>query len=142
MFCGKLSMIYYNYTYNLISYHIPRAFLKPTQNLVVLLEEIGGNPDGIQIVTVNRDTICIIIDENDPPHASSWKRKDGTIRTVVDDAIPSAHLQCPDSKQIVQVEFASYGNPFGACGRFGLGNCSSPISQKIVQEVSLYVSQI
>ncbi|KAF3440327.1 hypothetical protein FNV43_RR18611 [Rhamnella rubrinervis] len=115
-------------------YHIPRAFLKPTQNLVVLLEEIGGNPDGIQIVTVNRDTICIIIDENDPPHASSWKRKDGTIRTVVDDAKPSAHLQCPDSKQIVQIEFASYGNPFGACGRFSLGNCSSPISQKIVQE--------
>lgn len=104
---------------------------------MVLLEEMGGNPDGIQIVTVNRDTICIFIDENHPPHAGSWKSKDGTIQTVVEDAKPGAYLKCPDNKRIAQIEFASYGNPFGACGRFSLGNCSSPITHKIVQEVYL-----
>ncbi|XP_015868171.2 beta-galactosidase 13 [Ziziphus jujuba] len=114
-------------------YHIPRAFLKPTANLVVLLEEIGGNPDGIEILTANRDTICSFITENHPPNVNSWKREDGKIQNIAGDAKPRAFLRCPANKRIVQVQFASYGNPSGFCGHFSRGNCSSPFSQKLVQ---------
>ncbi|KAK9735545.1 hypothetical protein RND81_04G211700 [Saponaria officinalis] len=34
-------------------YHIPRSFLKPTENLLVMLEEIGGNPLGITVDTIS-----------------------------------------------------------------------------------------
>lgn len=104
---------------------------------MVLLEEIGGNPDGIEILTANRDTVCSFITDNHPPNVNSWKRVDNKIQTVAGDAKPRAFLRCPANKRIVQVQFASYGNPSGACGRYSLGNCSSPFSQKLVQGVSL-----
>ncbi|XP_074307940.1 beta-galactosidase 6 isoform X2 [Silene latifolia] len=34
-------------------YHVPRSFLKPTENLVVVLEEIGGDPLGISVDTIS-----------------------------------------------------------------------------------------
>ncbi|KAJ7944137.1 Beta-galactosidase [Quillaja saponaria] len=55
-------------------YHIPRAFIKPTKNLMVVLEEIGGDPYRIKLLTVNRDTICGYLTEYDPPNVKSWKR--------------------------------------------------------------------
>lgn len=110
--------------------------MKPTDNLLVVLEEIGGNPDGIQILTVNRDTICGFITERHPLDVKSWKGDGGTIRTVVDDVKPAAHLMCPDSKEIVQVDFASYGNPSGACGSYTAGNCTAANSKKIVEQVT------
>ncbi|KAL9233365.1 hypothetical protein vseg_008379 [Gypsophila vaccaria] len=34
-------------------YHIPRSFLKPSENLLVLLEEIGGDPSRISVDTIS-----------------------------------------------------------------------------------------
>lgn len=34
-------------------YHIPRAFLKPSGNLLVVLEEEGGDPLGISLNTIS-----------------------------------------------------------------------------------------
>ncbi|CAN6360015.1 unnamed protein product [Urochloa humidicola] len=34
-------------------YHIPRHFLKPQENILVLLEETGGNPKEITVNTVS-----------------------------------------------------------------------------------------
>ncbi|OAP00926.1 hypothetical protein AXX17_AT4G30140 [Arabidopsis thaliana] len=31
-------------------YHVPRSWLKPTNNLVIVLEEWGGEPNGISLV--------------------------------------------------------------------------------------------
>lgn len=31
-------------------YHVPRSWLKPTKNLMVVFEELGGNPWKISIV--------------------------------------------------------------------------------------------
>lgn len=117
------------------SYHVPRAFAKPSDNLLVLFEENGGNPEGIKIVTVARDVLCSYITQYHPPHVKSWKRENSVIHTVVDDLKPKAHLTCPNHKVIVRVDFASFGNPFGACGSYTLGSCTSPNSKKIVEQV-------
>ncbi|KAL5752456.1 hypothetical protein ACOSQ2_022963 [Xanthoceras sorbifolium] len=118
-------------------YHIPRAFLKPTNNLLVIFEEMGGNIDGVEILIVDRNTICSYIDETHPARINKWKKEDTFIATVVDDTRKSATLMCAENKEIVKVDFASYGNPFGACGNFILGNCSAPNTMKIVEQYCL-----
>ncbi|KAK4377367.1 hypothetical protein RND71_003663 [Anisodus tanguticus] len=110
-------------------YHIPRAFLKPTNNLLVIFEETGGHPETIEVQTVNRDTICSIITEYHPPHVKSWERSGTDFVAVVEDLKSGAHLTCPDNKIIEKVEFASYGNPDGACGNFFNGKAGSQRSQ-------------
>lgn len=112
--------------------------MKPTGNLLVLLEEIGGNPEGIRIMTVNRDVICSYMPETHPPRAKSWKSKGGVMKTIADDLRPKAHLTCPDGKQITRIEFASYGDPLGACGNLVIGNCTAANSQQIVEKVCLF----
>ncbi|XP_052184799.1 beta-galactosidase 13-like [Diospyros lotus] len=115
-------------------YHIPRAYLKPTKNLLVILEETGGNPTGIEILVVNRDTICSFITENHPPDVKSWDKTGEGLQTVVESVKSGAHLSCPGEKVMKQIDFASFGNPYGSCGSFGLGNCTSPNSLKVVEQ--------
>ncbi|XP_074325969.1 beta-galactosidase 13-like [Apium graveolens] len=117
-------------------YHIPREFLKPKKNLLVVFEEVGGKPENITIMTVNRDTICSLISEVTPPSVKSWERKENELRKVllVEDMKAGARLTCPDDKVIVDVEFASFGDPIGACGMFSLGTCHSPNSMSVVLE--------
>ncbi|KAI4325420.1 hypothetical protein MLD38_030823 [Melastoma candidum] len=118
-------------------YHIPRAYIKPTNNLLVILEEIGGSPDGIKILTVNRDMICSYITESHPANVKSWETKAGKFNPVSEGTKPTTDLQCPGKKNVVRVEFASYGNPSGSCGDYIPGNCSSGSAQKIVEQYCL-----
>ncbi|KMT01405.1 hypothetical protein BVRB_9g214140 [Beta vulgaris subsp. vulgaris] len=115
-------------------YHIPRAFLKAKDNLLVIFDESGGNIDTVQIETVNRDIICSYVGEDMPPSVMSWKRDEGEFLAAIDDLRPKASLECPKNKVISRVEFASFGNPNGVCGYFLLGNCSSPLTQNIVEQ--------
>nr|XP_017217998.1 PREDICTED: beta-galactosidase 13-like [Daucus carota subsp. sativus] len=115
-------------------YHIPRAFLKPTKNLVVVFEEAGGIPHNITILTVNRDTICTFLRETTPPSVHQFERKDNQLRPIVDDLKVGARLECPPGKVMQRVEFASFGDPVGACGMYSQGKCHSPNSQKVVEE--------
>ncbi|CAN4107357.1 unnamed protein product [Withania somnifera] len=105
-------------------YHIPRSFLKPTNNLLVVFEETG-------------DTICGIITEYHPPNVKNWERCGSQFRAVVEDLKTGARLTCPDDNVIEKVEFASYGNPDGACGNLYLGNCTSPNSVKVAEKYCL-----
>ncbi|CAM8987227.1 unnamed protein product [Rhodiola kirilowii] len=115
-------------------YHVPRSFLKPKNNLLVIFEEEGGNPAEIDIMTVNRDTICSFISEVNPPHVKSWARRNSHIKPVVDEASARAHLKCPEGKVVVSIGFASFGNPSGVCGKFTMGNCNSPISRNLAEK--------
>ncbi|CAM8981344.1 unnamed protein product [Rhodiola kirilowii] len=115
-------------------YHVPRAFIKPKDNLLVVLEEEGGDPEQIDIFTVNRNIICSYITEFHPPNVKSWGRRNSKIRPVVDEVKSKAHLRCPNNKVIVKIEFASFGDPYGACGSYTLGNCTSPVSQQVVEQ--------
>jgi len=115
-------------------YHIPRAFLKPKNNLLVIFEETGGKPDKIEIQTVNRDTICSVITEYHPPNVKNWERKDNKFRAIVDPVKTGSHLSCPDNKVMNAIEFASFGDPDGACGYFYQGKCDSPKAFKVVEQ--------
>lgn len=109
--------------------------MKPTKNLVVVFEETGGTPANITFATANRDTICSFISEVTPPAVRNWERKENKLRPVVDELKAGARLICPDDKVIKAVDFASFGDPIGACGMYTLGECHSPNSQKVVEEV-------
>ncbi|CAI0445309.1 unnamed protein product [Linum tenue] len=119
-------------------YHIPRSFLKRGRNLMVILEEEEGtNPEKIEILTVYRDIICSDTTENHIPAVKSWARKQGKILSVVNKVRAEARLRCPFQKRIVSVEFASFGDPYGTCGSYTRGNCSSPLSKFIIQKLCL-----
>ncbi|KAI8554079.1 hypothetical protein RHMOL_Rhmol05G0069700 [Rhododendron molle] len=118
-------------------YHIPRAYLKNGKNLLVVFEETGGNPLGIKVLTVNRDTICSIVTENYPPNVDSWKLSGDQLKAVVDDPKTESQLTCPNGKVIKSVAFASFGDPSGMCGTFAEGKCNSPNSKKVVEQYCL-----
>ncbi|KAH0994172.1 hypothetical protein GBA52_005655 [Prunus armeniaca] len=116
-------------------YHIPRSFIKPTQNILVVLEEQPAKPKHIEILTVNRDTICSFITEYHPPNVKSWARQDSVFRPVLDVIRSSADIKCPNKKKVVAVEFASFGDPpAGYCGSYVLGKCNSPVSKEVVKQ--------
>lgn len=119
-----------------IRYHIPRSFLKPKDNLLVIFEEEAVSPDKIAILTVNRDTICSLITENHPPNIKSFASKNQKLE-MGENLTPEAFITCPDQKKITAVEFASFGDPSGFCGNFTMGKCNAPSSKKIVEQVEL-----
>ncbi|AES89386.1 beta-galactosidase-like protein [Medicago truncatula] len=118
-------------------YHIPRSFLKPKDNLLVIFEEEAISPDKIAILTVNRDTICSFITENHPPNIRSFASKNQKLERVGENLTPEAFITCPDQKKITAVEFASFGDPSGFCGSFIMGKCNAPSSKKIVEQLCL-----
>jgi hypothetical protein len=115
-------------------YHIPRSFIKPSDNLIVVLEEESRNPNETEILLVDRDTVCSFISEQAPPHVKSWKMKDSKFKPAVDIVRPAADIKCPKNKEIVAVDFASYGDPYGVCGKFFVGKCNAPIAKEVVEK--------
>ncbi|MCL7024181.1 hypothetical protein MKW94_007274 [Papaver nudicaule] len=120
-----------------VEYNIPRSYLKPSDNLLVIFEEEGGDIDGVSIVLVKRDTICSFVSEYHPPTVKSWARKDAKITALKDDLKPKAHLKCPNYKTMASIDFASFGNPTGVCGMITPGNCTSASTQKVVEQYCL-----
>lgn len=110
--------------------------MKPKDNLLVVFEETGGNPGKIEILKVNRDTICSIITEYHPPHIRTWERKNNQLRNITD-PVRAGHLTCPDNKVVEKVEFVSFGNAEGACGAFKVGTCDSPKAHEVVEKECL-----
>ncbi|GMI73372.1 beta-galactosidase 13 [Hibiscus trionum] len=118
-------------------YLIPRSYLQPTNNLIVILEEEKGDPTEVEILLANRDTICSFITEYHLPSVRLFQSKAGQLRVLENDLRPRAELSCPHQKQIVAVEFASFGDPFGSCGNYLVGNCTSPVSKQVVEKLCL-----
>ncbi|XP_011003430.1 PREDICTED: beta-galactosidase 16-like [Populus euphratica] len=97
-------------------YNIPRAFLKPTGNLLVLLEEEKGYPPGITVDTVSVTKVCGYASE---PHLSA------------------VQLSCPPKRNISSIIFASFGTPSGNCESFAIGNCHSSSSKANVEKACI-----
>lgn len=121
-------------------YHIPRSFLRPTGNTLVLLEE-EGNVDPLRI-TIDRVTItrvCGRISHSSLPPVLSWKAQNYNETSARLDTHhgrrPKVQLQCPIKSYITNVVFASYGNPLGDCRSTpALGSCHSSNSLDIVKK--------
>lgn len=111
-------------------YHVPREWLKPKGNLVIVFEEIGGDITGVSFWTQVVSTICARVFESDPPSNTD---DDGDDRASPN--VPELHLDCGTEHLITNIEFASFGVPSGRCGHFTMGDCHAPRSMEVVQEV-------
>ncbi|XP_074295162.1 beta-galactosidase 3-like isoform X1 [Silene latifolia] len=124
--CGKPSQRWY---------HVPRAWLKPRRNLLVVFEEMGGDPTKISIKKRSVSTVCAQISEYHPS-IKSWKLDtvESYGRTQEFRTRPKLHLQCASNQYISSIKFASFGTPLGTCGRFEQGKCHAPTSNSVIQK--------
>ncbi|CAL0321928.1 unnamed protein product [Lupinus luteus] len=123
--CGKPSQTLY---------HVPRSWLKPNGNILVLFEERGGDPTQISFATKDIQSLCAHVSETHPPPLDLWN-SDTESGTKVG---PVLSLKCSDHKQLISsIKFASYGTPLGTCGNFNHGHCSSNKAMSIVQKACI-----
>lgn len=123
----------------LFRYNVPRSFLKPRENLLVLLEEEIGYPLGISLDTISRTKVCGLVSESHLPPVCSWTRHNQSeeICQINSSRGPQVQLQCPPNTTISEISFASFGTPFGDCESQILGTCHSSDSRATVEKVSL-----
>ncbi|KAF5958261.1 hypothetical protein HYC85_005486 [Camellia sinensis] len=112
-------------------YHVPRSWLKPTQNLLVLFEELGGDPTKISLVKRSVTTVCADIPEYHPMiknwHIESYGKTQEFHK-------PKVHLHCGPGQFISSIKFASFGTPLGTCGSFQQGTCHASTSYSILEK--------
>lgn len=112
-------------------YHVPRSWLKPTQNLLVLFEELGGDASKISFMKRSVTTVCAEVSEHHPNiknwHIESQERPEEMSK-------PKVHLHCASGQSISAIKFASFGTPSGTCGNFQKGTCHAPTSQAVLEK--------
>ncbi|MBA0841023.1 hypothetical protein Goarm_003541, partial [Gossypium armourianum] len=124
--CGKPTQTWY---------HVPRSWLQASNNILVIFEEIGGNPFEISVKLRVPRILCAQMSESYYPPLREWLHLDLIDGKVsISDMKPQIHLQCEDGQIISSIEFASYGTPHGSCQNFSNGNCHSPNSLSVVSE--------
>ncbi|GAV87945.1 Glyco_hydro_35 domain-containing protein/Gal_Lectin domain-containing protein [Cephalotus follicularis] len=101
-------------------YHVPRSWLNPTGNLLVVLEELGGDPNGISLVRREIDSVCAYIYEWQPTLVNWQMQASGKVNKPLR---PKAHLSCGPGQKISSIKFASFGTPEGSCGSYRQGSC-------------------
>ncbi|XVE97989.1 hypothetical protein REPUB_Repub03eG0066600 [Reevesia pubescens] len=109
-------------------YHVPRSWVKPSGNLLVVFEEWGGDPSGIALVKRTTGSVCADIFEGQPTMKNWGMLASGKINR------PKAHLWCPPGQKISKINFASYGMPEGTCGSFREGSCHAHKSYDAFQK--------
>ncbi|GMY37244.1 beta-galactosidase 8-like [Fagus crenata] len=112
-------------------YHIPRTWVHPGENLLVLHEELGGDPSKISLLMRTGQEICAHVSEADPPPADSWKPN-----LQFMSQIPEVRLNCEQGWRISMINFASFGTPGGKCGTFTPGICHVNVTS-IVQQACI-----
>ncbi|KAM3360953.1 beta-galactosidase 16 [Capsicum galapagoense] len=123
-------------------YNVPRSFLKPEDNVLVLFEEEIGNPLNITIDTISITKVCAHVTESNPPPVISWS-KYGTSKDHKPSKRqkhgrrPKVYLNCPPRSNISKILFASFGSPSGNCDDYATGLCHSSNSKAIVEKACL-----
>lgn len=120
-------------------YHIPRSWLQLSNNLLVLFEEMRGDPFKISVKSRSTKTVCAKVSESYYSSLRNWRHSDFIDRNSENKMIPEMHLQCDHDHIISSIEFASYGNPRGGCQRFYQGQCHAPNSLALVSQVSMII---
>ncbi|KAL7117383.1 hypothetical protein ACP275_03G068700 [Erythranthe tilingii] len=113
-------------------YHVPRSWLRPTQNLIVLLEEIGGDASKIALVKRTTSSVCANAFEHHPTVAN-YQIESTAPQKMLRQA--RVHLSCGPGQSISAIKFASFGTPKGTCGSFQLGNCHSQNSNALIEKM-------
>ncbi|XLR12743.1 hypothetical protein S83_040681, partial [Arachis hypogaea] len=116
-------------------YHVPRSWLRASNNLLVILEETGGNPFAISVKLHSARTICAQVSESHYPPLQKLVNVDVIGQEVsVDNMIPEMHLWCQDGQIISSITFAGFGTPEGSCQNFSQGQCHAPSSMSTVSK--------
>ncbi|PIA35985.1 hypothetical protein AQUCO_03400110v1 [Aquilegia coerulea] len=124
--CGKPTQTWY---------HIPRSWLLASDNLLVIFEEIGGNPLEISVKLHYTRTICSSVSETDYPPLHLWSHPDFIHGNLsISDRAPEMQLQCDYGHTISDIAFASYGTPQGSCQKFSRGHCHAPSSLSVISK--------
>ncbi|KAK8923461.1 Beta-galactosidase 5 [Platanthera zijinensis] len=112
-------------------YHVPRSWLQPSRNLLVVFEELGGDATKISLVKQSVSSVCADVSEWHPLvknwHIDSYGKPEEFRR-------PKVHLHCAPGQSISAIKFASFGTPLGACGSFQQGACHSPNSYATLEK--------
>ena len=112
---------------------MPRSWLQPTRNLLVVFEELGGDATKIALMTRSVSSVCADVSEWHPTiknwHIESYGEPEEYRK-------PKVHLRCAPGQSISAIKFASYGTPLGTCGNFQQGACHSPNSNTILEKVT------
>lgn len=125
--CGKPSQT---------RYHVPRSWLKPSGNVLVLFEEIGGNPTQISFATQELESLCSRVSESHPLPVEAWTRDKKSRRKSK--SKPRVSFECPHPNQVIDsIKFASFGTPQGKCGSFSHGECRSTDALSILQKACI-----
>lgn len=112
-------------------YHVPRSWLRPTGNLLVVFEEWGGNPNGITLTKREVASVCADIYEWQPTLVNWQLQASGKVDKPLR---PKAHLSCDAGQKISSIKFASFGTPEGVCGNFREGSCHAHHSYDIFEK--------
>ncbi|KAL7131412.1 hypothetical protein ABFS83_12G001500 [Erythranthe nasuta] len=112
-------------------YHLPRSWLKPTENLLVLFEELGGDPTRIGVVKRSMTSVCADMAEYHP-NFKNWQIE--SYGKPEEFRKPKVHLHCGPGQSISSIKFASFGTPLGTCGSFQKGTCHAPTSYAILEK--------
>ncbi|KAK6924429.1 Beta-galactosidase, beta-sandwich domain [Dillenia turbinata] len=112
-------------------YHVPRSWLQQGQNLLVIFEELGGDPSSISLVKKSVSGVCAEVAEYHPMiknwHIESYGKPEESRR-------PKVHLGCARDQIISLIKFASFGTPSGTCGSYQQGTCHAPSSYAILEK--------
>ncbi|KZV34570.1 Beta-galactosidase 8 isoform 1 [Dorcoceras hygrometricum] len=120
--CGKPTQQYY---------HVPRSWLKPSGNVLVMLEEIGGDPTRVSLAAREIGPICARVSETFPAPIDLWSSNHLHSNT----SVPILSLECPSPNQVIsELKFVSFGNPHGSCGSFTEGRCRSRRARRVVHK--------
>ncbi|PIA52828.1 hypothetical protein AQUCO_01000597v1 [Aquilegia coerulea] len=113
-------------------YHVPRSWLKSTQNLLVVFEEIGGDAARISLATRSVSTVCADVSESHPNLANL--NIESQEKSVLKINLPKVNLRCAPGHAISSIKFASFGTPSGTCGSFHQGSCHSSAPYAILEK--------
>lgn len=118
-------------------YHVPRSWLRPTGNLLVLFEETGGDSSKVSLLTGSIDSVCAQAFETHSPSIQSRQKSEVNSEVLHENVEPSLRLNCSVGRRISSIKFASFGNPSGVCGNFVKGTCHSVESKEAVEKACL-----
>lgn len=111
-------------------YHVPRSWLKPSQNLLVVFEELGGDASKVSLIKRSVTTVCAKVSDE---HLSNWHNES---ISQLEELKPILSLHCTDGYSISAIKFASFGTPSGSCGNFRHGTCHAPSSRAVLEKVT------
>jgi len=99
--------------------------------VLVMFEEIGGDPTQISFATKQIGSLCSHVSESHPPPVDRWD-----LYQIGNKLRPMLSLECPSPNQVITlIKFASFGTPQGFCGSYTHGSCRSSRALDIVQKV-------